>query len=298
MKKIIFDTDIGCDCDDVGALCVLLTAERRGVCELAAVTISSPYETAPGCGGAILRQYGREGVPIGSLCSPSETYYPHGDMYSAGVAEAFPNGAAPVTDAVSLIRAVLAGSDEKVTLLATGPLPNIYAFLRSKPDEISPLDGVTLAMRKIDEIVLMGGWIEPFEGTEQPQPEFNIVCDIKSAKGVFESSPVPVTVLTFEAGLRVYSGGKMIEKYGREQPSSLAYILHGSGGGRDSWDPATALYAAYGCSGVLELSEPGKISVADDGMTAFSPAPAGKHRYLRRVVSREALAAKIDEAID
>lgn len=298
MKKIIFDTDIGCDCDDVGALCLLLSAEKRGHCELAAVTLSSPYETAAPCVGAILEQYGRKDVPIGSLCKPSENYYPHGDNYSAGVAEAFPSDIAPVSDAVSLIRALLVGSAEKVTLVATGPLPNINAFLSSEPDEHSPLDGVTLAMRKLDEIVIMGGWFESFEGGEQPRPEFNIVNDIAGAAGVFEKSPVPVTVLPFEAGLQVYSGSEMVKKYGHNQPSSLSYILHGSSGGRDSWDPATALYAVYGCGAELELSEPGKIRVSDDGMTNFTPDPSGKHRYLRRTVTREALAKRIDEAID
>lgn len=298
MKKIIFDTDIGCDCDDVGALCLLLSAERRGECELAAVTLSSPYATAPTCAAAILAQYRREGMPMGSLCSPFDGYYPNADVYSAGVAEAFPNKAEPVSNAVMLIRALLAGSAEKMTLLATGPLPNISAFLRSEPDEISPLDGVTLAMLKLDEIVIMGGWFEPFEGAEPPHPEFNIVMDKEGAKTVFALSPVPVTALPFEAGLQVYSGGEMVKKYGREKPSSLAYILHGSGEGRDSWDPASALYAVYGCGGEFELTEPGKITVADDGITHFTPEQGGKHRYLRRIVSREALAASIDGAIE
>ena len=298
MKKVIFDTDLGCDCDDVGALCLLLSAEKRGLCELAAVTISSPYSTAAACAGAILAQYGRQDVPIGALCSPREAYYPHGDIYSEGVAEAFPCDSKPASDAVSIIRAVLAGADERVTLLATGPLPNINAFLSSGPDKISPLDGVTLAMTKLEEIVIMGGWFEPFEGVEMPKPEFNIVNDIPGAVGVFEKSPVPVTALPFEAGLRVYSGGEMVKKYGREKPSSLAYIIHGSGNGRDSWDPATALYTVYGCGDVLELSETGKISVAEDGLTTFEPDPHGKHRYLRRIVTRDELGARIDSLID
>lgn len=298
MKKIILDTDFGCDCDDVGALCLLLSAAQRGECELAAVTLSSPYATAPTCAAAIVGQYGRGNVPMGTLCNPFDGYYPNNDIYSAGVAEAFPVKAEPVSNAVTLIRALLAGSAERMTILATGPLPNISAFLRSEPDEISPLDGATLAMLKLDEIVIMGGWFEPFEGGQQLCPEFNIVMDKEGARNVFALSPVPVTALPFEAGLQVYTGGEMVKKYGREKPSSLAYILHGSGGGRDSWDPASALYAVYGCGSEFELSEWGKITVADDGITHFAPEQGGKHRYLRRIVSREELAARIDGAIE
>ena len=297
MKKIIFDTDIGCDCDDVGALCLLLSAMRRGECELAGVTVSSPYGTAPACVSAILSQYGLGGIPIGSLCAPFGGYYPNADVYSAGVAKAFPAPAAPVSDAVTLIRAILTGSEGRVTLLATGPLPNLDAFLRSKPDEISPLDGVTLAMLKVDEIVVMGGWFEPSESGEGPNPEFNIVLDIEGAAGVFKLSPVPVTALPFEAGLAVLSGGEMVKKYGDSKPSSLAYMLHGSAGGRDSWDPASALYAVYGVGDDFTLSERGEISVAENGATSFKPG-GGHCRYLRRAVTREALGGHIDSLIE
>lgn len=298
MKKIIFDTDIGCDCDDVGALCLLLSAMERGECELLGVTISSPYTTAPACAKAILDQYGHGEIPIGALCSPSSGYYPNADIYSSGVAQAFPSSAdaEPISDAVSLIRALLAGSDERVTLLATGPLPNFDAFLRSKPDDISPLDGITLTMLKVQEIVLMGGWFEPFENGDGPHPEFNIVMDIEGAGGVFSLSPVPVTALPFEAGLQVISGVEMVKKYGQTKPSSLAYILHGSINGRDSWDPATALYTVYGVGEEFTLSKSGSVKVADDGLTIFTPG-AGQCRYLRRNVTREALGARIDSLI-
>ena len=44
--KIIFDTDVGNDVDDVLALAVLHAFESRGECELLAVTITKPDELA------------------------------------------------------------------------------------------------------------------------------------------------------------------------------------------------------------------------------------------------------------
>ena len=42
MNKIIFDTDIGGDCDDAGALAILHEAQNAGKAELLAVTLPEP----------------------------------------------------------------------------------------------------------------------------------------------------------------------------------------------------------------------------------------------------------------
>jgi hypothetical protein len=43
---------------------------------------------------------------------------------------------------------------------------------------------------------------------------------------------------------------------------------------------AAALYAVHPDDGYFKLSEPGTITVLDDGRTKFTPGPGGKHRYL------------------
>jgi hypothetical protein len=43
---------------------------------------------------------------------------------------------------------------------------------------------------------------------------------------------------------------------------------------------AAALYAAHPDDGYFKLSEPGTITVLDDGQTKFTPGAGGKHRYL------------------
>ncbi len=63
--KIIFDTDVGNDVDDVLALSVLHAFQTRGECELLAVTITKPDELAGPFVEAMNTFYGRPGIPIG-----------------------------------------------------------------------------------------------------------------------------------------------------------------------------------------------------------------------------------------
>src|ERR1017187_6296457 len=63
--RIIFDTDIGNDVDDVLALSVLHAFQTRGECELLAVTITKPDELAGPFVDAINTFYGRPSIPIG-----------------------------------------------------------------------------------------------------------------------------------------------------------------------------------------------------------------------------------------
>ena len=63
--KVIFDTDIGNDVDDVLALSVLHAFQTRGECELLAVTITKPDELAGPFVDAVNTFYGRPGIPIG-----------------------------------------------------------------------------------------------------------------------------------------------------------------------------------------------------------------------------------------
>jgi hypothetical protein len=48
----------------------------------------------------------------------------------------------------------------------------------------------------------------------------------------------------------------------------------------ETWDLTAALYAVRPQEGYFRLSDPGTITVLDDGRTKFTPSPEGKHRYL------------------
>ncbi|MDO5088730.1 MAG: nucleoside hydrolase [Leptotrichiaceae bacterium] len=77
--------------------------------------------------------------------------------------------------AVNFIIDTLMNSDEKITLVPTGPLTNIGMAMRFEPEII----------KKIDKIVLMGGAYQL--GNMTPAAEFNILADPDAAHVVFSS---------------------------------------------------------------------------------------------------------------
>ena len=80
--KIPFDTDIGCDCDDAGAMAVLHELANQGECSILAVTHCCAGEYNAGCIDAINRYFGRRSR---SECSiPKITLSPSGEMFTHG----------------------------------------------------------------------------------------------------------------------------------------------------------------------------------------------------------------------
>lgn len=286
MKKIIFDTDIGGDCDDAGALAIIHSAVKRGKAELLAVTVSTRDPWAPACADAINRYY-RHIVPIG-LCERS----PQGDptmaefleRYGKHIAENYENEYLPKPvectmcgdakypeEALSLMRRTLAqNKGGKVTLVVVGSCLNLASLIESEGDEFSSMTGLELIGTKVDRVVLMGG------NFDVETPEYNIKTDIGSAKTVFEKCPVPIYISHFDVGLRVMSGGLLLEKELQkaeggellENPAAESYRFH-VGGKRHSWDPIAAFYAIYGRCGVFSDERRGRVTVDGEGITRF-----------------------------
>ncbi|MGH3127068.1 MAG: nucleoside hydrolase [Gaiellaceae bacterium] len=76
-------------------------------------------------------------------------------------------------DAAGFTAAVVSGSRQPVTVVATGPLTNVARYLAEYGPE------------GIERIVVMGGAIA--EGNFTPAAEFNIWCDPEAAAAVFDS---------------------------------------------------------------------------------------------------------------
>jgi len=84
--------------------------------------------------------------------------------------------------AVELMRRLIMGGDEPVTLIATGPLTNVALLLRGHP-EVVP---------RVRRVVFMGGSTE--RGNTTPYGEFNIVTDPEAADIVLRSG-LPLTMI-------------------------------------------------------------------------------------------------------
>lgn len=311
-KKIIFDTDLGTDFDDVVALDLLLSAVKAGECELLGITYSYFSRAACGCIYEILREYGYENIPLGRMPIPEGKQEIKG-CYAYPVVEKFGKadtpGYADVTDAVVLLRKLLS-ENENVTLVVVGTMTNIASLIESAPDDISPLNGKELMERSVKEIAVMGcsfrhqdgrnpqpeGISE--DGTLQPVCEWNIRCDIPAARKMFAECPVPITCSPFELGFGLYSGQPIYDAGKGETPDSYGMEVYGCNKhGRDSWDPATAFYALYGALPYFYKTIRGKITIDEHGFSYFDASKGGSHCLIERAVSREEIGKAIDEKI-
>ena len=101
--------------------------------------------------------------------------------------------------AVNFIIDTLMNSDEKITLVPTGPLTNIGMAIRFEPKIIE----------KINRIVLMGGSYQL--GNMTPAAEFNILADPDAAHIVF-SSGVKIVMMGLDLTRQASATKEVVEK--------------------------------------------------------------------------------------
>jgi hypothetical protein len=285
--RIIFDTDIGNDVDDVLALSMLHALQTRGECELLAVTITKPDELAGPFVDAMNTFYGRPGIPIGftharltnepskflglaELKDGKRLRYPHRLKRSSDAPEA-----------TALLRKVLSRQpDHSVVLVQVGYFSNFAALLDTPGDAVSALGGRELVQQKVRLLSVMGG---SFKATRHDR-EFNIVQDLPAARKLVLSWPTSIVWSGFEIGIAVPYPAVSIERdfaYVPHHPAAEAYCLYNPPPHeRPTWDLTSVLYAVRPDRGYFGLSAPGRVAVSADGFTSFTPEPAGRDRFL------------------
>lgn len=306
MKKIILDTDIGGDCDDMGALAIVQNACKKGIIRLLGITLSTnnPYSAA--CADAVDRYY-KNVVPIGQTKTqiPGDKDADHEKFYGKYIAEHYENAYFPSEkipeDSVTLLRKTLSeNKGGKITIISIGFCTNLANLLESKGDKHSPLEGKALMENSVKKIVMMGCYFPDANGPEMEcggefvSAEWNVKADIRAAQKLFSLSPVPIVVCPFSVGYKMMTGMELI-KSDKYNPVSEAYLFH-SQGARDSWDPATVYYGIYEDEECFSLTEKGNIKIDDKGVSTFLPSPYGNCRILI-CKNRELTKKRIDLAM-
>ena len=310
--KILFDTDIGGDCDDAGAMAVMHELANRGECEILAIThcCAGPYNA--GCIDAIDRYFGRPDIPVGVFHPEDRVITQWRDVYARSVAERFPNRFSDGTKCPGTVevmrRTLAAAGDGEVTLVVTGSLYSMRRLLESAPDRESPLSGAELIRRKICRTVIMGGrfhdqWPESIVLGEGyvVDAEFNIACDIPAAQKVCDQWPGELIFCSYEIGLALHTGVRLQTHANPENPVRAAYEVWGQQGGevgRESWDLATMLYAVRPDAGYWKLHEYGRVRTADNGVTTWEKDPSVRHTYLVENAPLEEIRRILDEFLD
>jgi hypothetical protein len=299
--KVIFDTDVGNDVDDVLALSVLHALQSRGECELLAVTITKPDELAGPFVNAVNTFYGRPGIPIGfthsGLTNEPSKFLPLAEAKD-GKKLRYPHRlkrSSDAPEATALLRKILSSQpDHSVVLVQVGYFSNYAALLDTPGDASSRLTGRELVQQKVKLLSVMAG---SFKANSRDL-EYNVTQHLAASKRLARDWPTPIVWSGFEIGIAVPYPAVSIQRdfaYVAHHPAAEAYCLYiPPPHERPTWDLTSALYAVRPDRGYFGLSEPGLVTVEENGFTRFTPTPDGRDRYL---ILTEAQIPRVKEAL-
>jgi inosine-uridine nucleoside N-ribohydrolase len=293
--KIIFDTDLGSDYDDVGALAFLHAAADSGKAGILATMASNKYElTAPSI-DVINTYFGRPELPVGSPKSDGVTdISPY--HWADTIVARYPHtvrSARDAPDAVTVYRKILNEQpDTSVVIITVGYLTNISDLLASHPDEISPLSGKELVRKKVKKLITMGG-IFPDGGRS-----FNIFMDSTASEYTFRNWPGEIILTGDDIGEKILTGLRLIQSGIKNSPVKDTYRigmpLSGDLSGRMSWDQTAVLIGVYGTEGFFETVR-GRMIVYPDGSNTWEDDPDGKHFYVKQKMAVDEITRFIED---
>ncbi|WP_390881373.1 nucleoside hydrolase [Thalassoroseus pseudoceratinae] len=305
---LIFDTDIGNDCDDVLAMGVIHALQTRGECELLAVTITKDHELAAAFTDVVNTFYGRGDIPIG-VCRSGVTPEPGrfnvlaaqkdngNDRYEHDL-----RSGKDAPDAVDVLRKTLASQEDgSVVIVQVGFSTNLANLLKSPADKHSDLSGLELVKKKVKLLSIMAGAFRQIannRGQLYDHKEYNIVKDIPAAKAIAKDWPTPIVWSGYEIGKNLtYPHMSILRdyQYVPHHPLSEAYIVYNPPPhDRPTWDLTSVLHAVRPEHQYFDLSATGRVHVADDGLTTFEESSNGRDRYL---ILREEQKGRAREAL-
>ena len=293
--SIIFDTDLGPDYDDVGALTMLHALADSGQVNLLATISSNKNELVIPCIEVVNTYFNRPSIPVGA--PKSEGGVDLTTWHKVKWTEVLPTNykhqtaqTSDAPDAVKVYRQLLyASPDQSVVICTVGFFTNLKDLLLSGGDEISPLSGNELVSQKVKHLVSMAGSFP--EGRE-----FNVYCDTPASMVVFENWPTDILLSGFEIGDKVLTGKRLVQMNVQNNPTKEAYALcfaEGDPDGRMSWDQTAVLVAVKGTEPYF-TTERGIMQVTDDGNNTWTPDANGNHIRLIEKMPPEEVAVIIE----
>lgn len=193
MIKLIIDTDPGID--DAVALAIALFSNKVDIKLITTVAGNVEIEKVTLNTRKLLKFFNKENIPvargmkepiINKLRTASDI---HGESGLSGFDFEDPTVPEIKENAVEAMKKILMESEEKITILALGPLTNIGLLLKIYPE----------VKEKIERIVFMGGSLT--RGNKGVMSEFNIDVDPEAAKIVLDSS-LNIVMLPLDIGLK------------------------------------------------------------------------------------------------
>jgi len=284
---IVFDSGMGGSIGDALALAMLFGLQGKGESRVISVSITRPSLKAAAFTEALTRFYlgepgpfGPGNLPIGVTAAGKlgaecplaaavlSRQTPEGKPQYPRTIEKWNDTADP---AAVIRNAYTAQFDQNAITVLTGPATNLVQTLRLP-------EGKDLISRKSRYLVVALGTFP-----EGP-PDAAVRADLAAAKALFAGWPTPIVAVGAEVGQALPFPGASIERDFAWAPAHPIVDAYRAAQTMpyDAPAPAAAavLYAVRPRETYFKLSDPGTISVLDDGRLRFTPAADGKHKYL------------------
>lgn len=185
-QKIIIDTDIGDDIDDVYAVGLLLSSPEVKI--LGITSAWGDTELRSRMLDRILCETGRTDIPVlTGVRTPTKTVFSQEVWAKAGAVHTH-------DDAVTFLLDQIRKNPGEITLVALAPLTNIGAAIDRDP----------ATFKKLKRVVMMGGAIRHGYGefglanAGPPEPEYNIAMDAPAAQKLMHSG-VPIYMMPLDS---------------------------------------------------------------------------------------------------
>ncbi|HEV2355377.1 MAG TPA: nucleoside hydrolase, partial [Puia sp.] len=279
--RVIFDSDMGPDYDDVGAIALLHAFADSGKANILATMASNKYEGIAAVLNLFNTYFHRPDIPIG---------IPRGDAVSQrdtqhwtdSILARYPHRIRrneDAEDAVALYRKILSRQpDRSVVIITVGFLTNLKGLLESGPDVYSKLNGRDLVRQKVRQLVSMAGKFP--EGFE-----FNVMKDAGASRVVFGEWPTPVLLSGFDIGVKIKCGLPLIHDPSiHNDPVKDVFrisipLAAEDSAGRSSWDETAVLTGICGYAPWYSVKR-GRLVVNPDGSDRWVDDEKGDQAHL------------------
>lgn len=264
---VIFDTDMGSDCDDAGALAVLHALADAGELRILGVVFSSGKNRyGVGTCDAINTYYGRGDLPLGQyqgtdVGDPRNSYTKEiavdTKRFGHDIVDKAP-------DLVAAYRSILESQpDHSVTICTVGHPHGLVHLLRDAR-------GAELVRTRVDCWVAMGtgGW-------NFQQMGMSAYCQELLEKW-------PISFYISPNGRAIKTGHRLLPGTPKTNPVREAYRLWSTGTaitkGRSSWDQVAVLFVAR--PELFTLERTGRVERLEDGKVIWNPRVDKANHYL------------------
>lgn len=288
--KLIIDTDMGFDVDDVAAVCAAHALHDMGEVDVVAIVHNTGFDKGIGAVSVIGHYYGHDDVVLGAYkgefgrdanYTPTEPNAGKStqDMYVSNLVSGWESpvkNSSQVLDAAAAYRKALAAQpDHSVNIASIGFTTNLRDLIESPPDQYSPLDGKALVARKVRTVVWMDGMYNFGCAQYDGGPAWlgsDAGCRGSAAAAV-SGMPGNVKQVFSGVGTNVISGDALRDCTPPSNPCRQAFLDWSGGNGRSSWDPIAVVEAVRGVAGIFldEVEQGGRMEVAEGGEETWVP---------------------------